>query len=136
MFCRKCGKEIPDDSEFCQSCGSKVENKVQNVVSDTVNISEKIVIQNSTQEIEVDKPILGYLGKRTLSFLIDMIGLYVIYYIFDITLGKIIKDPLSSIIGIIFFLLYLSFSKDRKWITTKGFLYSFMVSESLLTIHC
>lgn len=27
MFCRKCGIEIPDDSKFCNSCGSKVETK-------------------------------------------------------------------------------------------------------------
>ncbi len=24
MFCRKCGKEVPDDSEFCFSCGERV----------------------------------------------------------------------------------------------------------------
>ena len=22
MYCKKCGKEIPDDSKFCQHCGS------------------------------------------------------------------------------------------------------------------
>jgi len=27
MFCRKCGKEIPDDSTFCNSCGFRVEIK-------------------------------------------------------------------------------------------------------------
>ena len=27
MFCRKCGKELPDDSIFCNSCGLKVETK-------------------------------------------------------------------------------------------------------------
>lgn len=26
MFCGKCGKEIPDDVEFCPKCGSKVKN--------------------------------------------------------------------------------------------------------------
>lgn len=25
MFCRKCGKSIPDDSSFCPFCGNKVE---------------------------------------------------------------------------------------------------------------
>ena len=24
MYCRKCGKRIPDDSNYCQHCGSKV----------------------------------------------------------------------------------------------------------------
>ncbi len=31
MFCRKCGKEIPDDSEFCPKCGTAVkENSRKN----------------------------------------------------------------------------------------------------------
>ena len=25
MFCSKCGKEIPDNSSFCQFCGNKIE---------------------------------------------------------------------------------------------------------------
>lgn len=29
MFCRKCGKEIKDDSNFCMACGAKVDEKVQ-----------------------------------------------------------------------------------------------------------
>ena len=24
MFCKKCGKEIPDDSAFCPKCGAQV----------------------------------------------------------------------------------------------------------------
>ena len=24
MFCRKCGAEIPNDSEFCSKCGAKI----------------------------------------------------------------------------------------------------------------
>lgn len=23
MFCRKCGKQIPDDSDFCPKCGTR-----------------------------------------------------------------------------------------------------------------
>ena len=26
MFCRKCGKEIPDDSDFCSYCGETTKN--------------------------------------------------------------------------------------------------------------
>lgn len=37
MFCRKCGKEILDDGEFCFECGARVEIPVKQSVSKTVN---------------------------------------------------------------------------------------------------
>jgi hypothetical protein len=30
MFCKKCGKEIPDDSNFCQYCGVSLSNNKAN----------------------------------------------------------------------------------------------------------
>ncbi|MGD0279763.1 MAG: zinc ribbon domain-containing protein [Smithella sp.] len=39
MFCSKCGKEIPDDSVVCYSCGAKVEIKEkQNTVTDPSSV--------------------------------------------------------------------------------------------------
>ena len=35
MFCKKCGKEISDDSKFCEGCGENLE-----VNSKVVNINE------------------------------------------------------------------------------------------------
>ena len=26
MICKKCNQKLPDDSEFCQYCGSKIES--------------------------------------------------------------------------------------------------------------
>lgn len=33
MFCRKCGKEIPDDSKFCPKCGTVIEKDVTEKIS-------------------------------------------------------------------------------------------------------
>lgn len=44
MFCTKCGKEIPDTSNFCTSCGNKVRKLEQ----------ENINIQNEQQKNNVN----------------------------------------------------------------------------------
>lgn len=40
MFCKKCGKEIADNSEFCQFCGTKQNEDVNNTIN---NIQENQV---------------------------------------------------------------------------------------------
>ncbi|MFZ2399133.1 MAG: zinc ribbon domain-containing protein [Smithella sp.] len=78
MFCRKCGKEIPDDSLFCDSCGSKVEIKE---------------IQPSTKSIQTPPP-NGYFIDDTLTLYKD--GLWYngeIYYfsaIKSLTFGRLV----------------------------------------------
>lgn len=44
MFCRNCGKEIPDESQFCKHCGNKVKN-----VEETNNME---VVNNSNKQIK------------------------------------------------------------------------------------
>ena len=44
MFCRKCGKQIPDDSVFCPKCGEKV--AVDSIVNNDTKVNatvEKII---------------------------------------------------------------------------------------------
>ena len=52
MFCRKCGAQIPDDSEFCPKCGTR--NVIQNVIeveTSGVNLSKSSVQKNNTPAI-------------------------------------------------------------------------------------
>ena len=53
MFCKKCGSEIPDNSEFCQYCGEPVKGEAKTVVTvendaaayrKQVSISERNVV--------------------------------------------------------------------------------------------
>lgn len=36
MFCRKCGKQIPDDSKFCYKCGTPVEMTLERSATEAV----------------------------------------------------------------------------------------------------
>ena len=44
MFCNKCKQKLPDDSEFCQYCGSKIEHaesvEVPGTTPDEATIAE------------------------------------------------------------------------------------------------
>jgi RNA polymerase subunit RPABC4/transcription elongation factor Spt4 len=37
MYCKKCGKKIPDDSKFCPCCGSAIENSTTKALSTTTS---------------------------------------------------------------------------------------------------
>lgn len=52
MFCRNCGKNIPDDSKFCISCGTPVEN---NTISNQATF--KLTIDRASQVYLINPPI-------------------------------------------------------------------------------
>ena len=46
MYCKKCGKEIPNDSKYCSFCGA---------LQDSINVEQKANIQNSNQNESTNK---------------------------------------------------------------------------------
>ena len=55
MKCYNCGLFLPDDSEFCQYCGKKIETEI----SIQKNAVEEVVVDETTETAEIDLPDLG-----------------------------------------------------------------------------
>ena len=56
MFCRKCGKEFPDDSMFCPKCGTAVFNEKEPEVPETIQKAKKTVNDNAVFHDIEDSP--------------------------------------------------------------------------------
>ena len=61
MRCEKCGKEIPDNSQFCLNCGSPLSNSVTD--NENKDVKRKVNIKSN-------------LGLMILSCLVPFLGLW------------------------------------------------------------
>ena len=56
QYCRKCGKELEDDAEFCDSCGFELNNDpINEETNDTKESSESKPPENKPSEVKTDK---------------------------------------------------------------------------------
>ena len=81
MFCTKCGKEIPDDSQFCKYCGSKVEPIADKAEDNRDDLrvsklpSKEPVSRSETDESdEINLGEVGKAVKRKLAAVSDQVA--------------------------------------------------------------
>ena len=76
MFCKKCGREVPDGSKFCTYCGENLENTT--------------VIFNSVNNVNGPKAHTGRSPRsRGIALVLACLGLFVINGIHRFYVGKI-----------------------------------------------
>ena len=67
MLCKKCGKEIQEDTKFCPNCGTKVEKKeetLEDILSGSVKPSEGYPASGTIQAVG-GQPVAGSLSINT-----------------------------------------------------------------------
>ena len=62
MFCKNCGKEIPEDAKFCPNCGAKQNGEEETLLKNHVGLNEV----ECNMDFEDNKPrkssVIAYLG--------------------------------------------------------------------------
>jgi uncharacterized membrane protein YvbJ len=53
MFCKKCGEQIADDSQFCLRCGQAVNEPMQQQINEPSQITNTDKVQSGIQGIGV-----------------------------------------------------------------------------------
>ena len=93
MFCRKCGKEIPDDSDFCPGCGEKTvpqkEDSNNTGQSDTSNIPGYFKKEQSQQQSILTRPLFQKKNKnnnKTKTTVAIVLGCFAILIIIIVVL--------------------------------------------------
>ena len=80
MFCSKCGKEVSDDSLYCESCGSRVGNTTgyQNSEYQNTDYQNTGYQYQNMGPAKLDK---NSIGLNILSFFIPIVGLVLYWYL-------------------------------------------------------
>lgn len=101
MFCYKCGKELPDDSEFCFDCGAKI--NVQPVQETTPSCPHTINIPTPTADVPrqgtyiADQMVKNKKSHKApiLITLVAVVASILIYVLFEngVNINNPIKTP-------------------------------------------
>lgn len=80
MKCSECATENPENAEFCQECGSKLENYSKEISHTEPELQNKIIKESTDDNDQIFKSrdILSVIIGSTIGFIIYFIMLYVL----------------------------------------------------------
>lgn len=67
MFCRKCGSEIPDESEFCLKCGFRISKELLENTANAPAVSNKLPVKETAANVPVVPPNESSVMQHTAS---------------------------------------------------------------------
>ena len=54
MFCKYCGKQIPENAKFCSKCGKKIQESGIRSLEDTNSVVANVAV-NDTENLQVQE---------------------------------------------------------------------------------
>lgn len=102
MFCKNCGKEIRDDSQFCWDCGAKIEIKKD---EQTITSIKKPQCKNCGNDIYEKADVCPHCGMRLRIVITKNPGLSAVLSFFIPGIGQIYNG--NIITGMTFFIIEL-----------------------------
>jgi uncharacterized RDD family membrane protein YckC len=121
MYCKYCGKEIPENSNFCRYCGGKLL---------TYYKSKSEEISSRAPDINSDKVEYAGFWVRFGAYMIDLLAIAVILIIIGFLFGDFVHDEnplLDFILSYCAYVIYSTFALSI-WSTTFGkYLYGLRV---------
>jgi len=113
MFCRKCGADIPEDSQFCISCGEAVVTPSpistvpsQNLPVVTPSIEEPPPPIQSIATPDDTKSNSTRKGETLLGIGLIALVLRAVYDLWDFNFLRLVFDPLLWLLAVLLYLLY------------------------------
>jgi len=78
MYCVKCGKELPENSNFCLDCGTKIETSCTSSTSMDFNI----ILENDVLRAQARKQLKGVWGEMAFTILVYCLITFPIQFLF------------------------------------------------------
>ena len=99
-ICKQCGAVIGDNDRFCENCGAKYEEVVDNALNNSIN--EPITYENNAQQsvtVNSNYEIDNYSVGKTVILSIVTLGIYAIYWGYKLTkdINELCKDKMKPL---------------------------------------
>lgn len=99
-ICRHCGASMGDNDRFCENCGAKYEEVVDNALNNSIN--EPITYGNNAQQsvtVNSNYEIDNYSVGKTVILSIVTLGIYAIYWGYKLTkdINELCKDKMKPL---------------------------------------
>jgi uncharacterized membrane protein YvbJ len=76
MYCKKCGREIADDSKFCQYCGTAQVSDPQQVVEEP---KKDVTLEIPSIKTDISKEAKICIGVYAVWFLVNLVCIFLDY---------------------------------------------------------